>query len=150
MGNNKKILLIDDETEILSLLSFLLKVEGYDVHTSDNSPEALEMILKNNYDGVVSDLSMPDMNGVELLRKIRSENLITPFVFLSGHARPEDEHDMANLGAYELIMKPHVERVSHSLKKLIKDIKEVKVLEKVGEEAGEFLEMLHETNRKVG
>ena len=147
MTKAPKILIIDDEPDICSLLRFLLTREGFDPQVAESSGEALDQLFNTEYDGVVCDFAMPGMDGVTLLRKLRAQNNFTPFIFLSGHAGPKEEHEMINLGAYELIQKPNVKLIAPALKNLIKNSQELKSLEKAGKGGQEFLIMLHEAKK---
>jgi DNA-binding NtrC family response regulator len=145
-----KILLVDDEADILHILSFLLRREGFDIVTAKSGQEGLDKILSEKFDGVITDLRMPGLDGISLLKKVRSHHSFMPFIFLSGHARPEDEHEMINYGAYELIVKPHVERIPEALRTLLKAGKDIKSLELTGEEtAEEFLDLVHLADKKA-
>lgn len=147
MKTPSKILIIDDEPEICSLLRFLLAREGFEPHTAESSEEGLNLILTSNFDGVVCDFAMPGMDGITLLQKVRAEKNYTPFIFLSGHANNKVAHEMINLGAHELIQKPHVKLIAPALRNLLKNSLELKCLEKSGVHGEEFLMMLHEAKK---
>ena len=148
MSNRPKILVIDDEADILEVLNFLLEREGFEVVNANSGIEAFERILKEPYHAIISDLCMPEMDGLTLLKQVRAQRDLTPFIFLSGHAKPWDEHEMINFGAYELIVKPNLEKVLPALKKIILTQKEIEDL-KLSEEASEFMEILHAANRRI-
>lgn len=150
MNDSKKILIVDDENDVVEVLTFLLQCEGYKTEAATNGKEGLEKINQSTYAAVVCDLSMPVMDGMTLLKTIRQENNLTPFIFLSGHANSYDEHEMANYGVYELLHKPKVQALLVSLKSLLKADKEVKVLQNSSSEAAdEFLQMVHSVGVKV-
>lgn len=150
MSTTPKILLIDDETDILDILAFMLRREGFDIETASSGKEGLEKILKQKFDGVITDLSMPEMDGLTLLKKVRSHHNFMPFIFLSGHAQPDDEHEMINYGAYELIVKPHVEKIPDALRTLLKAGQEIAMIEEAKDEgSGVFLDLLHSADKKV-
>lgn len=144
-----KILLVDDEPEILNTLGFLLAHEGYEIETASNGEEALVALADNSFKAVVCDLLMPKLDGLSLLRKVRSDNKLIPFLFLSGHAGIEEELEVTNFGAYDLVHKPHLNQIPGALSKLIQADKEVKMLQDSGVEAMEFLELLHNSNKRV-
>lgn len=148
MNNRPRILLIDDEKDILRLVGVFLESEGFSVETAENGKEAFDKITAGDFSAVVCDLRMPVMDGLTLLKKVRTEKNFMPFIFLSGHANFDDEHEIVNYGAYELIHKPHIEKVPEALKRLLKADEEVKRLERSGVHAIDFLEMLHESNIK--
>lgn len=147
MNAAPKILIIDDEPEICSLLRYILTKEGFDPHVAVSSEEALNMILHSNFEGVVCDFAMPGMDGITLLKNVRAEKNYTPFIFLSGHANNKEAHEMVNLGAHELIQKPHVKLIAPALKNLLKNAFELKCLENVGDHGEDFLMILHEAKK---
>lgn len=150
MNIKPRILLIDDETDILHILTFLLRREGFDIETATSGKAGLEKILSQKFDGVITDLSMPEMDGLTLLKHVRAQQNFMPFIFLSGHANINDEHEMINYGAYELIVKPHVERVPDALRALLTAGKEIESLKCSGEDAtSEFLNLLHSADKKA-
>jgi two-component system OmpR family response regulator len=149
MKNKPKILLIDDETDILSILSSMLKREGFDTDTATSGKQGLEKILKGNFDGIVTDLKMPEMDGLTLLKMVRSSHSYLPIIFLSGHSSQNSEHEIVNYGAAELIAKPHIERVPLALKNILKANREISALAKAGGESTEFLDLLHSSDKKI-
>jgi DNA-binding NtrC family response regulator len=150
MKSKPLVLIIDDESEILEILSFILRRNGMDVVSASDGVEALKLINSRKFSGVVSDLLMPNIDGLQLLKIVRGNGNNIPFIFLSGHANALDEHDMINYGAYELIHKPDLEKVPDSLQKLFKADVEVEMLAACGDVALEFLELLHDSNKKAG
>lgn len=149
MNIKPKILLIDDESDILHILSFLLRREGFDIETAKSGVEGLEKILGQKFDGVISDLSMPEMDGLTLLKNVRANHNFMPFIFLSGHANPQDEHEMINYGAFQLIVKPHIEKVPEALQNLLKAGREIEMCKDAGGQCDEFLDLLHSADKKA-
>lgn len=148
MQTKPTVLIIDDENDIIEILTFILKRNGMDVVTAADGVEALKLLNRQNFSGVVSDLLMPNMDGIALLKTVRGNNNNVPFIFLSGHADSLDEHEMINYGAYELIHKPKIDRVPEALTKLFKSHSEVQGMENSGDEiAIEFLELLHDSKK---
>jgi CheY-like chemotaxis protein len=89
--SNKKILIIDDQPEIIDVIKDLVELdfEDNDVHVdiSDNPIEGLSLIEKNQYCVICTDLHMPKLSGLELIKKVRSEqsgNQETPFIVITG------------------------------------------------------------------
>ena len=144
-----KILLVDDEPEILSTLKYLLVHEGFEVETVLDGEAAFELLSFTRFDAIVCDLIMPRLDGMGLLKRIRGMNMLLPFIFLSGHAGEKEELEVTSFGAYELIHKPHLNLIAPALQKLLHVDKEVKILQRSGEVANEFLELLHNTNKKA-
>lgn len=71
-----KIMLVDDDKSFLRVYSKILSREGYDVLTCENGDHAVETFKKNHVDIVISDVIMPKMNGIELLKEIKKMSLI--------------------------------------------------------------------------
>jgi CheY-like chemotaxis protein len=104
----KRILVVDDDEMVLIALNELLKPEGYEVHTVLSGKEALEQIDQNDYDLLVLDIIMPEMDGYELCKRIRQrENCReTPIVFLTAKSREEDRVAGLEAGANLFLSKP--------------------------------------------
>lgn len=85
MNNVKKILIADDEPDILEIIQYNLKAEGYDVYTAKNGMEALEMAQKVEPDLILLDIMMPGKNGIDVCRMLRLNPLFknTLVVFLT-------------------------------------------------------------------
>jgi len=114
----KKILLVDDEVDILEFLKYNLEQEDFDVLVSTNGKDALKMILQNP-DLIVLDIMMPEMDGFELYQQIKSDKKSQdiPIIFLTAKSGETDEIKGLDLGANDYIQKPI------SPKKLIARIK---------------------------
>lgn len=107
-NGKEKILLIDDEDIILSSVSKALSKLGYEVHPMKDSVAALELFThaSDAFDLVITDLTMPHMNGVELASKITGIRPDIPVVLCTGFSDTIDEHEAKHLGISELLMKP--------------------------------------------
>ncbi len=146
MDTKQRILLIDDEPEILELLLMLLKTEGFEVSTADCGEAALKKLEEANYDAVVCDYMMPRMDGITLLKHVRKNKNYTPFVFFSGNAEESHGVKMKSLGAYEFIEKPHVELLADVLAKTIKHNESIKMLNPGLDEDHDFMDLLFTAN----
>jgi two-component system response regulator HydG len=100
------ILVVDDEPELCRALDKLLSRNGYEVLTAGNGEDALEVLRANEVDLVLSDLQMPRMGGVELLKAGRVISPETEFVIITGHGTIEVAVDAMKRGAYDFIEKP--------------------------------------------
>nr|WP_321258382.1 sigma-54 dependent transcriptional regulator [uncultured Pseudodesulfovibrio sp.] len=101
-----KILLVDDELDLLSTVSRALKRQGYTVHTAISGAEALEALSETIYDLVISDLAMEPIDGMELLKRIRSIDTLLPVIMMTGVGTIETAVESIKLGAYHYITKP--------------------------------------------
>jgi len=106
--NNIKLLLVDDEKDILEFLSYNLQKEGYDVITANNGLLALKLVKKHNPDLIILDLMMPEMDGIEVCEKIREDIKFNETMILFLTARGEDYSELAGFsaGADDYITKP--------------------------------------------
>jgi len=85
MPYGKSILFVDDEEEILELLTELFAEDGYDLYTAREAEEAIKIVDRNSVDFVLSDLKLPDASGLELLEMVRQRNPRTVRVLTSGY-----------------------------------------------------------------
>ena len=104
------IALVDDDENILTSVSIALESEGYDVSTFTDGATALDGILARTPDLVVSDVKMPRMDGVEFLRRLRSESTV-PFIFLTSKDEEIDEMLGLTMGADDYVKKPFSQRL---------------------------------------
>jgi two-component system sensor histidine kinase/response regulator len=104
--NRERILVVDDNPELLEILSRILFEQGYKVTTAINGSQAYEMILVNDYDLIILDINMPKMNGVETVKAIRYDDPDTFILLISGEAEPKKIQEAMALGANTFIPKP--------------------------------------------
>jgi two-component system response regulator ChvI len=104
------IALIDDDENILTSVSIALEAEGYGVRTFTDGHSALDGILARAPDLVLSDVKMPRMDGVELLRRLRAESSV-PFIFLTSKDEELDEMLGLTMGADDYVKKPFSQRL---------------------------------------
>ena len=100
------ILVVEDDPDLLGILSEFLAMQGADVAQAVNGKEALEMISTKKFDLVLSDVQMPVMDGVELVRAIKRKGKDSPTVFLTTGHSSLDEISAQDLGAAAFIVKP--------------------------------------------
>ena len=81
-----KILIIDDERAIRNSLSEILSDEGYNVEVAEDGPTAIEMAEKERYDVIFCDIKMPNMEGTEVLEKLRKDGIDSAIIMISGNA----------------------------------------------------------------
>lgn len=102
-----RILLVDDESDIVRTLQFRLQAAGYEVLTAANGAEALEMMREEPVDLILSDFMMPEMNGIELTRTIKSSPrwFGTKVMLFSCNGDPEFRQRAIELGAVDYLPK---------------------------------------------
>ncbi len=104
--HNANVLLIDDDEEFLELLSERLETRGMRVITALSGQEALGMVQRLEFDIIVIDLSMPGMNGIETLKKIKKLHPHTETIMLTGHASLQSGIEAMKSGAEDYLEKP--------------------------------------------
>jgi DNA-binding NtrC family response regulator len=102
----KRILIVDDEENARLGLSKLLSQEGYDVDLAANGTEALEILRRQRVNLVISDINMPDMNGIMFLREISRHFPSTNVIMITAYGGVESYLEAMNLGAFEYLHKP--------------------------------------------
>jgi len=100
------ILIVDDEPNIIEVLEIVLQGEGMDVLKSASGREALAILRKQNVDLVISDIRMPDLSGVELLREAKAFAPETVFIMITAFASTETAIEALQHGAFDYITKP--------------------------------------------
>lgn len=112
MSETRHILVVDDEQEVRDTLYNVLKSLDYIPHVAASGKEALEIIQKEPIDVVLSDLYMPEMDGIELLKRVKSMNNKIVFLMITAHPTIETAVDAIKKGAYDYLTKPfHIEEV---------------------------------------
>ena len=101
-----KILIIDDEKSIRNSLKEVLEYEKYEVELAEEGAEGIEKFRGNNFDVVLCDIKMPNMDGIEVLEKILSLSGDVPVIMISGHGNIDTAVEAIKKGAYDFIEKP--------------------------------------------
>lgn len=100
------ILVVDDEQSMREFLVILLQREGYAVEDCENASCALNLLQKNNYDLVISDVNMPNLNGMALLEMIKKVSPETAVLMITAYTTAEQAVEAMKLGAYDYLAKP--------------------------------------------
>ncbi len=103
------ILVVDDEERIRHLLSLMLQANGYEVDQAKDGLEALKMIEENQYDLLISDIKMPNLDGMSLLEELRENDNLIPVIFITAFATVESSVEAMKAGAADYITKPFEE-----------------------------------------
>jgi len=112
MSDDIHILVVDDEEDVRDTLHNVLKSMNYIPHVAASGSEALDIIQDNQIDVVLSDLYMPEMDGIELLKKVRVDNKNMIFLMITAHPTIETAVEAIKKGAYDYLTKPfHIEEV---------------------------------------
>ena len=105
-AQNLKVLVVDDEPNIVELLTVSLKFQGFEVETANSGPAAIELAHSWKPDAYILDVMMPEMDGFELLSKLRAEGLDAPVLFLTAKDAVEDRIHGLTIGADDYVTKP--------------------------------------------
>ena len=106
MPEKKRILIVDDDTEIRDLLEFDISQSGYMVDCAKDGMEALEKAVSNRYDVILLDVMMPKMNGFEVCENIRKSGGKTPILLLTAKGTIGDKTQGFDCGADDYLVKP--------------------------------------------
>ncbi len=132
----KQVLIIDDEAFIRENLQRILTQEGYIVYTASNGNEGIDLITKEDINIVLLDLNLPDINGIEILKKIKSIAPDLLVIIITGYATVDSAVEALKLGAYDYIKKPFKADAIKLIVKLALETqllqREVNVLKKLG------------------
>ena len=105
-GEKMRILVVEDERDMNSIIVKVLKKAGYSVDGCYNGEQALEHLFGAEYDGVIADIMMPKMDGYQLLRRMRSGNIDVPVLFLTAKDTVADKVAGLDMGADDYLVKP--------------------------------------------
>jgi EAL domain-containing protein (putative c-di-GMP-specific phosphodiesterase class I) len=101
-----RVLIVDDESALLEVWSEILADAGWEVETASNGSKALEVVLQKSFDTILTDIDMPGLNGLQLLRAIRARDLDVPVVLMTGNPRTETAIEAVEQGALRYLVKP--------------------------------------------
>lgn len=131
-----KILVVDDNRDLREILEEYLRGEGDSVEGARDGKEALEKHREHQYDLIITDLNMPELPGMELIKTIRQENDITEFVIITGYASMDTAVDAIKIGAFDYIVKPFR---MEELKVVVKNVRDKVRLRKLNAQLYETL-----------
>jgi DNA-binding NtrC family response regulator len=124
MRNNQHIhvLVVDDEPLIRRSLSEFLTLEGYSVSSANNGKEALNLLKDLDADIILSDIKMPDFDGLQLLKEVKARKCKAPVILMTGYGSIENAVEAMQLGAYDYITKPIIDNeIKILLQRLVKE-----------------------------
>jgi len=103
------ILVMEDDVSVAKGLEMVLTEEGYDVYLAGTGSLALEAFKQKRYDLLVADLRLPDMDGMEVIRKVKAEKPDTEVVVITGYGTADTAVEAMKLGAHDFLPKPFTE-----------------------------------------
>ncbi|MCH2234691.1 MAG: sigma-54 dependent transcriptional regulator [Crocinitomicaceae bacterium] len=129
-----KILIIDDERSIRKTLKEILEFENHEIEAVEDGIAGVKEAMSGLYDVIFCDIKMPQMDGMEVLTKLKNDGLETPIVMISGHGNIETAVESIKCGAYDFIEKPlDLNRILVTIKNALEKadlVEETKVLKK--------------------
>jgi len=122
MSKNPLVLVIDDEKNIREALKSALKMENFEVVTAENGKEGLEKLKIFSPDAVILDLKMPEISGMEFLKRTQGINCEIPVIILTGHGGVDEAVEAMKRGAYDFLTKPvNIEKLVLVLNRAIEE-----------------------------
>ena len=103
-----KLLLAEDEIDLSNAIKKVLEFNKYEVDTAFDGEQAYDFASNNKYDGIIMDVMMPKMNGIEVVKKLRQEKINTPILILTALAEIDDKITGLDAGADDYLTKPFV------------------------------------------
>lgn len=101
-----RILVVDDEESIREFLEIMLKKEGYEITTAEDGKVAQDLLTKKSFDMIISDLQMPNVTGLELLKFVKESYSDTTFMMITAFGSTESAVEAMKIGAYDYLTKP--------------------------------------------
>ncbi|MCH8207117.1 MAG: response regulator [Chloroflexi bacterium] len=101
-----RVLVVDDEEIICTLLTQILTGEGYEVVTASGGREAMDLLAQERFDAVITDMLMPDVPGVEVVRAAKRIDPMYPVMAMTGYPSAQAAADLRSLGVSDYIAKP--------------------------------------------
>ena len=140
-----RVLIVDDESPVRELCRQLLEAEGSVVETAANGTQGLAAAARAEFDLILLDVAMPDMNGIEVLARLRQEHKKTNLkvIMFSGHTTPEEMSDMLSRGADDFLTKPF------SVAQLLARVQNMLRLKAAQDKAGQLNHRLMSANTEL-
>lgn len=124
MLEQPKILIVDDSQELLDVISEYMETSGFTVNATTQSLDALRLIAVSGYDVVISDIHMPEMDGLELMAQIKSKHPGLPVVLITGYSVSEARKIAMEKGADAFVAKPfHMKEILDVVNNLLNNKK---------------------------
>ena len=133
-----RILVVDNEKEILNLLHTLLTREGYQVEVAESGYRALDLVKSSHFDIILTDIVMPGMDGIQLMREVNKVDKKVDIIVMTGYASVETAVETMKLGAEDYVTKPF--NLDHILIVLAKSLEKQK-LRRLAREREYYLEL---------
>ncbi|WP_297211118.1 MULTISPECIES: sigma-54-dependent transcriptional regulator [Thermodesulfovibrio] len=118
----EKILIVDDEPDMLKLLSMILREKTpYEITTTNNPIEAVELAKEGNFDLVITDLKMPGLDGLQLLEEVKKRDEDVPVIIITAYGTIDAATEAIEKGGFDFITKPFKkEQILFTIEKALK------------------------------
>jgi DNA-binding NtrC family response regulator len=115
------LLIIDDESHLLNVLSFMFSDLAQKITVVETAPEALKILDSEKLDCILCDMNLPRMSGLEILKLMREKGMNTAFIFFSAENRSKAVHEAVKLGAMDFFFKPQFTGIDRAIKAALND-----------------------------
>ncbi|MGH9857417.1 MAG: sigma-54-dependent transcriptional regulator, partial [Acidobacteriota bacterium] len=139
-----KILIVDDEKNIRTSLSRFFDLNGFQVSTAENGADAAEEVRKRSFDCIILDLKLPDIDGIQLLERIRTIDAYVPVILLTAHGNTARAVEAIKKGAFDFFEKPTDEE------KLLIAVRNAHQLSRLNREKSDSFRELDQKYKLVG
>jgi EAL domain-containing protein (putative c-di-GMP-specific phosphodiesterase class I)/CheY-like chemotaxis protein len=143
-ASQKSVLIVDDDEALARVLGKVLAAAGYEVSTAHDGTVAVEQIVRRTFDVIVSDIELPGMTGIDLLRVVRAYDLDVPLILMTGAPTVATAVEAVALGALQYLQKPFPNDV------LLKAVEQASRLHRMAEIKRDALQVLGEVNNQAG
>ena len=123
-----RILIVDDNKELREILEEYLQSEAVHIEGAANGKEALVKYNRNPFDLIITDLNMPEITGMEMIKSIKQQNDVTEFIIITGYASLDSAVEAVKMGAFDYIVKPFR---MEELKVVVKNVRDKVALKKL-------------------
>ncbi|PKK83041.1 MAG: two-component system response regulator [candidate division Zixibacteria bacterium HGW-Zixibacteria-1] len=103
---NVKVLIVDDEEDFRDILSQRMIARGFDVETAENGFKAIELASRKNFDAIILDLAMPEMDGLQTMEKLLAKDATLQIIMLTGQGTIQKGIEAVKMGAADFLEKP--------------------------------------------
>ena len=105
VNNLMKVLIVEDESAIRNLISTALETNGYNFEMATNGSRALSLLVKHQFDIILLDLGLPDLDGIDIIKKLRTFSF-TPIIVISARSNDDDKITALDIGVDDYLTKP--------------------------------------------
>lgn len=123
-----RILIVDDNKELREILEEYLQSEAVHIEGAANGKDALVKYSQNPFDLIITDLNMPEITGMEMIKSIKQQNDVTEFIIITGYASLDSAVEAVKMGAFDYIVKPFR---MEELKVVVKNVRDKVALKKL-------------------